>query len=75
MTPEAAKGEAEGMRIAILKDLLGNDDWKNEGILLKIPFTRSMLIKFLATVTEHRTKQSSPSSSLSLGEIWWERVR
>ncbi len=78
LTPQAATGEAEALRFAIAKDLLGTDvDWRDASLLATTPFTRHMLIRFLATVVNRRTFITPFASgpSASLGSIWWERVK
>ncbi|MDZ4217029.1 MAG: hypothetical protein U1C97_01785 [Candidatus Gracilibacteria bacterium] len=77
ITPEDAEGLASALRKTIAQELLGTVfDWREENILTQTPFTRSMLIHFLSIVLEHRTTQTlSSPDPVSLGEIWWERVR
>ncbi len=78
MTPQAAEEHASSLRNAIASDLLGTEiDWTNERVLALTPFTREMLIHFLATVVERRlvTTPTVTVRQTSLGEYWWERVR
>lgn len=78
LTPQEAENLAEPLTSAIAQQLLGtNIDWRSEAILKNTPFTREMLISFLATVLQNRTSVSSATSSnpVSLGDLWWERVQ
>lgn len=78
MSPLAAENAMEELSAAIRRDLTGKDvDWRDESSLKTVPFTRGMLLRFLATVVTGRVSVSSVPvpSTLPLGEIWWERIR
>lgn len=79
LTPQKADLIASSVSAAISRDLLGKEvNWRDEGLLVRTPFTRAMLLKFLVTVVQNRRYVlpiSKVSSTLSLGEIWWERIK
>ncbi len=79
LTPQKADLLASSVSAAISRDLLGKEvNWRDEGLLVRTPFTRAMLVKFLITVVQNRRfvlPVAKVSSTLSLGEIWWERLR
>lgn len=78
MSPQEAETYIEPLRAAIIEDLVGKDvNWRDEAIVRTTPFTRKMLLQFLATATSGRTSVTSvaPPPSVPLGEAWWERIR
>ncbi len=78
MSPQEAETYIESLRAAIIEDLVGKDvNWRDAAMLKTTPFTRKMLLQFLATATSGRTSVTSvaPPPSVPLGEAWWERVR
>lgn len=78
MSPQEAETYIESLRAAIIENLVGKDvNWRDEAIVKTTPFTRKMLLQFLATATSGRTSVTSvaPPPSVPLGEAWWERVR
>ncbi len=78
LSPLQAENAMEELAAAIRKDLTGKDvDWRDESSLKAVPFTKGMLVQFLVTVVSGKTSLSSipTPSTLSLGEIWWERIR
>lgn len=78
MSPQEAETYIESLRAAIIEDLVGKDvNWRDTAMLKTTPFTRQMLLQFLATATSGKTSVTSvaPPPSVPLGEAWWERVR
>ena len=78
LTPQAAEAKAQELKVAILKDFVSSDDLKDPNLLQRIPLTRAMLLKFLSTVSQNRTfiSPDAPSApTVSVGEIWWTRVK
>ncbi len=79
ISPQKADLIASSVSSAISRELLGKElNWRDEGLLVRTPFTRGMLLKYLGTVVlnrRHVSVASKVSSTLSLGEIWWERLK
>lgn len=79
ISPQKADLIASSVSSAISRDLLGKElNWRDEGLLVRTPLTREMLLKYLATVVQnkrHVSLVSKVSSTLSLGDIWWERLK
>jgi hypothetical protein len=63
---------------AIRAQMLGKEtlSWQEDGRESSAPFTRGMLIDFLATaVPGKRDRNVQTTVDLPIGELWWERVR
>lgn len=79
ISSQHAEGLAAEVAAAIRRDLMNTDlDWRDEALIRQTVFTRGMLVRFLATLILHPADTSSSdtlSLPVSLGEIWWERVK
>jgi hypothetical protein len=78
LTPQDAETKAQEVSEAIKAMFLHRTSvtWREEGLAEQTPFTRAMLVEFLATVITGRTDMNeSPTVVPPVGELWWERVR
>ncbi len=69
LSQQDAEKKFQELSAAIRKDILGTESsWREANSLNTTPFTRRMLLEFLATVVNKKTSVSP------LGEIWWDRI-
>ncbi len=77
LSPQNGELKAAELTFALQKTFLGgNLNWRTDSSAKTQPFTRKMLFEFFATVlTKRHLSVTASDSEISLGQIWWERVK